>query len=315
MSTPSFHLSSANGKWWAEGTLDSGRHIKFECGDATATRETAEAVASVKWAQRLSVSQASKARWNKARAHANGGPVRRATADQQAASKSTTTPERAAEIRGKLLSLGDASELDVDDDEADDEAEGTDGDGDSDEGKKADYIPPDGKRDDDDNEEGDPEDDEEAAELLADVIGNGIYSGVTGGVTKLLKKAKPPREPGEPHELFVKFGREGCCYRMRKLIGKGAKLSPNAKLLIGLAGTMITMVWNSEVIEEEKPGRPAAAPPPAKPAAAPAATSPDAPAAAAPPAHANGVTKPPRLALVRTPSPDAPPEDPLGSFS
>jgi hypothetical protein len=313
MSTPSFQLSNSKGKWWAEGTLESGRHIRFECGDATATRETAEAVASVKWAQRLSVSQASKARWAKAAAAANGGPVRRSLADQQAASKATATPERAAEIRGKLLSLGDVAELDTDGDEADDEAEGDDaGDaGDDDEAKKADYIPPDGKRDDDD-EEGDPEDDEEAAELLADVIGNGIYTGVTGGVTKVLKRAKPPREPGEPHELFVKCGREGCCYRMRKLIGKGAKLSPNAKLLIGLAGTIITMVWNSEVIEEEKPGRAAA---PAKPAAAPAATSPDAPAAAAPPAHANGVAKPPRLALVRTPSPDAPPEDPLGSFS
>lgn len=304
---PAYALTNVDGKWWAEGALDSGRKVRFECGQGS--KDAAEAVAAMKWERRLQSAAASRKRWDAPRAGA-------AAASSAPASKRASSPERNAAIRGKLLALGDASELPGDDDAGDDVDDVDEGDAGGAGG--ADYIPPDGERPDDDDDDEEGEDDEEAAELLADVIGNGIYSGVTGGVTKLLKRAKPPREPGEPHELFVRYGREGCCYRVRKLIGKGAKLSPNGKLLVGLAGTIITMIWNSEVIGDdaaasaEKKPKATPAPAPRAPAAA-APSSPD-----APPPHANGVAKedrPARLALVRTDVPDSPPEDPLGSFS
>lgn len=310
-----YALSNQGGKWIAEGSLDSGRAVRFEVGDGTLTKEAAEAVAEMKWAARLQRSAASNTRWARDRAAAGGA------AASSPARSSGASAERAAEIRQKLIAAGDAKSIPPEEgDDVDDQADDDEDDVDEEEPGQAaadedkpDYIPP-GERKEDAEEEEEGEDDEEAAELLADTIGNGIWTGVTGGVTKVCKHMKPPREPGEPHELFVKFGREGCVYRMRKLIGKGAKLSPNAKLAIGLAGTIITMLWGSEVIEEKPAEKRGAANGQATDEAKWSFKAKE----AAPPAHANGVApkNPPKLALVRTPAPpDEPPEDPIGSFS
>lgn len=314
MSTGSFKLSKVGETWWAEGTLESGRVVKFDCGSGS--KERAEGIAEQRWERKLAASNASKKRWanfaekKHATTAATSSPTNGAPPPPPSSAASKGSPARNAELRGKLLSLGDGKPINPDAAADPDEDEDEDDDQDDDAPEKgADYIPPGAAREDEDDAP--DEDEEEAAELLADLIGNGIYSGVTGGVTKFCKSMKPPKRPGDPHELFVRYGREGCCHRMRKLIGKGAKLSPNAKLLIGFGGTIITMLWNAEDIEEQPRTAAAAAAAPAAPAR---------PAAPAAPPHANGTA--PKLALVKqreqpAAAPPRPPEDdpPLGKFS
>ena len=83
MSTPSYVLSNAGGKWIAEGQLESGRTIRFECADGTAPREAADAVAALKWRQRLQQSAASKSRWAKhAAAAGSSAPATPAAAER-----------------------------------------------------------------------------------------------------------------------------------------------------------------------------------------------------------------------------------------
>jgi len=314
MPANSYAVSEAGGKWFAEGTLPSGRAVRFECVGAT-TREAADAIAALKWAQRLQQSAASKSRWAKVGDSSSG------------ASSSPAAAARNATIRGKLLSVGDAKPIDDDDDQADDDGDDDDDDaGDAGDGATVHPSLDDAKKADDDDDEEKGEDDDEAAELLADVLGNGLYDGViVGGIAKVMKHRKPPHRPGEPHELFVRYSREGCCYRMRKLVGKDSKLGPNGKLAIGLVGTIAMMLWNAEPIEEQ----PAAA---AAPAAAPAeprgnlngeaadagkgSFKAKAPAAAA---ASSPAPRPSHLSLVRAGvngEPPKPPDDgpPWGSF-
>jgi hypothetical protein len=304
MSTPSFVLSEGpGGEWFAVGKLDSGREVRIACGKGS--RERAEGMAEEKWRRRLQSAAASRKRWDKYRAR-SGAPA-------PAASSSAAKPDAAArnaEIRGKLLALGDAKP------------------GPTDAGEEADPIEPDevippgevgdehGQGDDEQDEAGEEEeeegeDDEEAAEFLAEQLGAGTINLVSGLVTRGLKRLKPPRRPGEPHEKFVDFARQGATKKWSKLVGKHSKLSANGKLMVGLGGMIAMMVWNSEPIEQAKP---AAAAPPAPTAAA----SPDAPepAPSSPPAAA-----PPKLEVVKgpkntpPPAPAGPPEAPLGKFS
>jgi hypothetical protein len=312
MSTNSYSLSNDGSHWIAEGQLASGRAIRFTCAPASSTKEAADAVAALKWAQRLQQSAASKSRW--AKHAANGAPASSTPASPAAA-------DRNAQIRARLVSVGDSKPLDDDDDDDD-----GDDDDPTDPGAKGpidpDSVhdsPEDAKRVDADDDEDAGDDDGEAAEVLADVIGTGIYNGlIVGGTTKLLKRAKPPKRPGEPHELFVRYGQEGLCYRVRKLIGKDAKLGPNGKLAVGLAGTIVMMLWNAEDLEPEAAPaqeRPAAAAP-ATPAPAPAKAA----AAAAAPAGAPDQKPRTELRLVRRPAAPATPatpaeeDNPLGRF-
>ncbi len=289
MSKNSYSLSEAGGRWVCEGTLESGRAIRFDVGEGTLTREAADAVAALKWGQRLQQSAASKSRWAKHYGAAGGASSTPATPSPAAA-------ERNAKIRAKLVGVGDAKPIDEDATvhPSLDDAKAADGQADDD--------------DDDDDVDEAGEDDDEAAEVLADVIGTGIYNGlIVGGTTKLLKRAKPPKRPGDPHELFVRYGQEGLCYRVRKLIGKDAKLGPNGKLAIGLAGTIVMMLWNAEDLEPEA-GAAAAAPPPAP--APPRARE----AAAAAGAQTAENQKPrTELRLVRPPAAPTPPAPPPGS--
>jgi hypothetical protein len=315
MSSNSYSLSKAGGRWVCEGTLESGRAIRFDCGAEAAPEAAAAAVAELRWKQRLQQSAASKSRWAK---HAAGG-----SSPATAPATSAAAAARNARIRERLVGVGDGKPIDPDDD---DDAAGAGDDGDATDpgGKKP--IEPDSVHDSpddaksvdaDDEEEGG--DDGEAAEILADVIGTGIYNGlIVGGTTKLLKRAKPPKRPGEPHELFVRYSQEGLCFRVRKLIGKDAKLGPNGKLFVGLAGTIVTMLWNAEDLEPE-----------AAPAAAPAPAAPRAPrereAAVSAAAHAADQKPRTELRLVRPPAAPAaapgstspaPPDDsnPIGTF-
>lgn len=321
MSNASFKLSKRGDTWFAEGTLESGRAISIDCGKGT--KDRAEGIAEEKWKRKLSASNASKKRWEKFAARSSAPPTpsngSAPPSPTPAPSPSASTAERAAEIRGRLLALGDAKPID-DGDQADDDDD--DDDDQADDEKGPDYIPPGAKRDDDEDDEA-GEDDEEAEEFLAEMLGNGAVTLVTGGVTKVLKRRKPPQRPGEPHEKFVDYARQGFTYRARKLIGKNAKLGPNGKLFVGVGGIIAMMLWNAEEIEPEQRAEPparAAAPPPRPPAAAPSPAP--AAAAAAPPAHANGTSNgahapPSHLALVRPASDgEAPAEDdPLGRFS
>ncbi len=320
MSTGSFTLSKKGDTWFADGELESGRKISIDLGKGS--RDRAEGLAEEKWKRKLSASHASKKRWEKfaARSSTSSAPPSPPNGSAPppptpSPSPSASTGDRAAEIRGKLLSLGDAKP--IDDDQADDD----DDQGDDDEPEKGDYIPPGAKPDDDEQRDDDDagEDDEEAEEFLAEMLGNGAVTVVTGTVTKVLKRRKPPMTPGEPHEKFVDYARQGFTHRARKLIGKNAKLGPNGKLFVGVGGIIAMMLWNAEEVAPEQradaPARPAAPPPPPPPARPAAAPAP-------PPAHANGTTNgktapPSHLALIK-PSTDedsAPDDDPLGRFS
>jgi len=308
----SYSLSNDGTNWIAEGALESGRKFRIVCAPATSPREAAEAVADLKLAQRLQQSAASKTRWAKHEAAA--------AAANPPAPATPAAAEKHAAIRARLLSVGDSKsdpDVDVDDDAGDDDAGDATVHPSLDDAKAADAG-----GEDDDEEHG--EDDDEAAEVLADVIGNGIFNGlIVGGTTKLMKRAKPPKRPGEPHELFVRYGREGCCYRIRKLIGKDAKLGPNGKLAIGLAGTIAMMLWNAEEIVDEAaaaaPARPNAPPAPAPAKAAAAAAAAAAPAADQKPRTELRLVRPPAAPPAPAPGsarPTTPPEDdnPIGRF-
>lgn len=155
---------------------------------------------------------------------------------------------RAAEIKAKLLALGDGRPIEPD----------------SVHGPGEDPI------DDDD-----PPMDNEAGELLADVVAGGVVTWHVKKTAAVLRRRKPPRRPGEPNEKMLDWYRDGLSYNIAKLVGKSTTMGPTAKMFTGAVLMTIGMLVESEVIE----GAPAAAAPAPAPAAA--AAPPAAPAAAA----------------------------------
>lgn len=157
---------------------------------------------------------------------------------------------RAAEIKAKLLALGDGRPIEPDSVHAPGE---------------------------DPIDEDDPPMDNEAGELLAEVISGAVTTWHVKKIATVLKKRKPPRRPGEPNEKMLEWYRDGMSYNVAKLVGKATTMGPTAKMLVGATLLTVGMLVESEVIE----GAPAAADPPAAAAAPPApapassATAPD----------------------------------------
>lgn len=142
--------------------------------------------------------------------------------------------------------------------------------------------------------------DDEASNLFADMLGGAIVGGHQRFVKRVCENAEPPKRAGEPNELMLEWERLGIQKKCRKLMGKSGGLTETQKLLIGVVGVTVSMVWNAEEIPESERKKAAApaqtaqrpAAPPAQTAHAPAPTESATPGA--PP-----VTQPQRsLALV-----------------
>jgi hypothetical protein len=108
---------------------------------------------------------------------------------------------------------------------------------------------------------GDDDGEGEAGELLADLLAEAGVNGTIKLTADRIRKAKPPRRPGEPNETCVTWAREGLQFRLRRLLGRAGTLGPTAKCLVGLSGIVVSMWWGSEVIEGAARAAPAAAPP------------------------------------------------------
>lgn len=244
MSLPSFKVSKVGKVWRARGKLPGGRPFDIECGDGS--EGSARKIAEREIGRRAQLAEASKIRWRKFHAAKNAAPTESAPDDelpddideqqqQREAEEDPTPTERPAAapprdhqaIRAKLLSIGDAVQPD-------------------------DVIPP-GEKDEPDD---DPIDDDETPQLIADIIAGGVVNWHTRAITKGLKKAKPPRSPGEPHERMLAWEHEGIAYNCKKLVGRSAALGPTGKMLVGLVVVTAQMYLESEVIE----GAPAAEP-------------------------------------------------------
>lgn len=258
MSLPSFKVSKVGKVWRARGKLPGGRPFDIECGDGS--EGSARKIAEREIGRRAQLAEASRIRWRKFHAAKNAAPTETGgelpddideQLEHQDADDEPTPTERPApaappprdneSIRAKLLSIGDAVQPD-------------------------DVIPP-GEKDEPDN---DPIDDDETPQLIADIIAGGVVNWHTRAITKRLKKAKPPRSPGEPHERMLAWEHEGIAHNCKKLVGRSAALGPTGKMLVGVVVVTAQMYLESEAIEgtaaaaPEKPAPPPAAEPDAR---------------------------------------------------
>lgn len=286
MSEPSFSLSKRGATWWATFPVGK-RTVKVECGDGS--RKAAEKLAAQQQKKRLQLYNAAKQRWVKHPEHRAGGsrpqasgagpggppappleelegdlevtPIERPPAPapppppprpdppSELPAAAAPDPNRAAEIKAKLLALGDGRPIEPD------------------------SVHGPGEEPDED----DPPMDNEAGELLADVIAGAAVTWHVKKVTTILKKAKPPRRPEEPNEKMLEWERAGLSYNIAKLVGKATTMGPTAKMFVGFGLVTVGMLVGSEVIDGASAAAtsaPAAAAPPA-PAPATAAASPD----------------------------------------
>jgi hypothetical protein len=141
--------------------------------------------------------------------------------------------------------------------------------------------------------------DQEANELFADMAAGGIVGGHLRAVKNFCANQEPPRKAEEPNEMCLEWERAGVAKKMRRLFGKSGGMSETTKLLVGIAGVTLSMVWGAEIIEpkagaQPQPARPAPQPqPPPAPQPQPApAPPPPPPAARQPPARALSIVPP-----------------------
>lgn len=151
-------------------------------------------------------------------------------------------PNRAAEIKAKLLALGDGRPIEPDAVHGPGERPGAD----------------------------DEPADDEATELLADLFASMLILGHHKLVEKWLARWKPPKRPGEPHEKMADWEQEGLSHGLRKILGDRTSMSPFMKWAVGTVGATATMLIGAERIDVAPA---AAAPAPPAAAAAPPATS------------------------------------------
>jgi hypothetical protein len=141
--------------------------------------------------------------------------------------------------------------------------------------------------------------DMEAGELFGDMLAGALVGGHLRAVKNFAANQVPPRKAEEPNEVCLEWERAGVAKKCRRLFGKSGGLSENTKLLLGIAGVTLSMLWDAEIIEP-KPAAAAAAAQPQRPAPQPVPKP--APAPPAPPAPA---AQPARaLAIVPTPAGD-----------
>ena len=260
MLTPSFKLSKKGKNWWATGKVPGGKiPFSIDCGDGS--EAAAKKIAEREVKRRAQMAEASRIRWRKF--HAEKAAAAAAPADDQddelpedladqleqqreeetpAERPEPAPPKRTAEeLRAKLLSVGDSA---IEPDEV---------------------IPPgQGKPAADDD---DPIDDDETPQLIADIAAGAIVNWHTRKLTSVLKKRKPPRRPGEPHEKALAWEHDGIAYNMKKLVGRSAALGPTGKMLVGATVVTLQILLESEPADqgESKPASaPAAAPAPAE---------------------------------------------------
>lgn len=258
MSLPSFKLSKgAGGVWFAEGALPSGRAFKIDCGKGS--RDRAEGVAELRLKAKVASSSGSRARWTKYKADkargaaagarvesgaptSPGGEPVHADSTRSTPASTAAPPVDAEALRAKLLGLGDAQPIPVEADRV---------------------IPPDQRRESEEEQEMDSE----GGELIAGLIAKGAVLGVVALANAPLKKRNPPMR-GEPHEKGLEYFHDGMEIQVAKLIGKTTTLGPTGKIFAG-AAIIFASVWMTA-----EPIDPAAAPaPPAPPAAEPPPSS------------------------------------------
>jgi len=265
MSQPSYKLSKgAGGSWFAEGVLPSGRPFKVDCGKGS--RDRADGVAEMKLRAKMASSKGSRDRWNRfkaeraaAGARADNGEATASPAKSPASAPAsaadaprTNTPARdPAEIRAKLLALGDSSSSSSSSSSSEPAPE---------------VLPPGARRDEDEDEELD----EEGGELIAGLLAKGATLAIVALANAPLKKRRPPMR-GEPHEKGLEYFHDGMEVQLKKLVGKTATLGPTGKIFAGAAIIFASVYMTAEPIpgataEETKA-------PPAAPAPAPAASS------------------------------------------
>jgi hypothetical protein len=117
------------------------------------------------------------------------------------------------------------------------------------------------------------EGDAESDELFADMLAGAIVGGHQRAVKNFCAAQEPPKRAAEPSEMCLEWERYGVQKKCRRLMGS-KKLSENAKLVIGVVGVTISMVWNAEEIPEAERKPAAAAPAAPRPAPAPRPTPP-----------------------------------------
>lgn len=312
MSAGSFKLSKGRGRWWADGKFDSGRVFHWDLGPDKLSKEKAETLAEVKYDRSIQMGKIAREHHDRRRAAARAPaaappPPPPASASHDAElpddldeqleaaeadppppptvdePRPASSPERSQEIALKLRGLGDGRPIDPDGVHGSPEAARAAGGAD-----EADEV------------------DEEAGELIAELIASGVIVKNVAVITKALKKAKPPKRPGNGPEKMREWYHAGMVYNLKKLVGKATAMGPTGKMFVGALLFNAAMLWNAEEIEPSEasssPPAAAAAPP------APAATAPDVPTEDAAPAE-GAPAAPAPLHIVKKQTSDA-----LGTF-
>jgi hypothetical protein len=153
-----------------------------------------------------------------------------------------------------------------------------------------------GVREEEKKKEKEEELDMEANEVFADMAAGALVGGHLRFVKRFAANQDPPRKAEEPNEMCLEWERAGVAKKMKRLFGKSGGMSENTKLLLGIAGVTLSMLWDADVMPAAAaaaPARPAPQPQP-RPQPAP-------PAPPAPPAQ-------PARALAIVPSSPPPPE-------
>lgn len=263
MSRPSFTISKRGDRWIAIASVGFKKPVEIDCGDGSKKAAEEFAVREVKRKHQLA--EAGRIRWRNHHAAKAAAKVARAAApaappieredppdeplssgDNEPApappprddppAPAPPAPERAAEIAGRLRSLGD-----------------------SDRPIEPDAVHGPGEMPGDQGEDpNDPPLDDEAGELLADIFAAALVTGHVKLIAKYLRKRKPPLRPGEPSEKMLAWERDGLSYNIAKIIGKSTRMGPTGKMLAGFAFMTLGMLVDAEPIEAA-----AGTPPPA----------------------------------------------------
>jgi hypothetical protein len=156
-----------------------------------------------------------------------------------------------------------------------------------------------GVREEEKKKEQEEELDMEANEMFADMAAGALVGGHLRAVKRFAANQDPPRKAEEPNEMCLEWERAGVAKKMKRLFGKSGGMSENTKLLLGIAGVTLSMLWDADVMPAAAaPARPAPQPQP-RPQPAPAPP----PAPPAQPAQ-------PARALAIVPSSPPPPAEP-----
>ncbi len=285
MSEPSFRLFKRGGKWVASKKYKTRGLVEIPCGDGS--QKSAEEIARRAFAQRDQAAEAGRERWRRTRAaqvksasapatpppdppppdvEEEVTPIERPALPPPAQPRpadpvpaAAVSPERAEQIRTKLLALGDSRPIEPDSVHAPGE---------------------DPRTDDEPRGDGDVEGDNEAGELLAEMIAGAVVIGHVKLVTRRLKNAKPPKQPGEANERMIEWERNGIRYYGAKLFGQSTRLSPFMKMMAGIVGVTVSMYVDSEPLEAAGASTAGAAPSTNQSSAAetPSTAAPSAPA-------------------------------------